>query len=108
MYDTLVDQHGDPNPRTSLSMQSVEHQGVLFDNFFVHSFGWGGDADNGLRVRLDKNHWFDFRGNFRRDQNHFDYNLLANPLNLSTSNPSVAGRVFLRQLCTTRRMTDVD
>ncbi len=109
MYDTLVDQHGGPRIlEQSLSMQSVEHQGMLFDNLFVHSFGWGGDADNGLRIRLDKNHWFDFRGNFRRDQNHFDYNLLSNPLNPSTSNPSVPAEFSPHAFATTRRMTDVD
>jgi hypothetical protein len=99
MYDTLVNLHGGPRMlEQGLSMQSIEHQGVLFDNFFVHSFGWGGDADNGLRVRIDKNHWFDFRGNFRRDQNYFDYNLLANPLNPSTSKSERSGGILTAQL----------
>lgn len=109
MYETLVDQHSGPRILDqSLSMQSIEHQGVLFDNFFVRSFGWGGDADNGLRVRLDKMHWYDFRGNFRRDQNHFDYNLLANPLNPATSNPSAPVAYSPHAFATTRRMTDLD
>jgi hypothetical protein len=109
MYETLVDQHGGPRMlEQSLSMQSIEHQGVLFDNFFIHSFGWGGDAENGLRLRVDKNHWFDLRGNFRRDQNRFDYNLLANPLNPPTSAPTIAVGFSPHSFATTRRMTDVD
>lgn len=109
MYETLVDQHSGPRVlEQSLSMQSIEHEGVLFDNFFVRSFGWGGDADNGLRVRLDKTRWYDFRGNFRRDQNHFDYNLLANPLNPATSSPALPVAFSPHAFATTRRMTDLD
>jgi hypothetical protein len=59
-------------------------------------------------VRLDKNHWFDFRGNFRRDQNRFDYNLLANPLNPASSNPSFPIAYSPHAYATTRRMTDLD
>ena len=55
MYDTLVNLHGGPRVlEQSLYMQSIEHEGVLIDNFFVRGFGWGEDANNGLRVRLDK------------------------------------------------------
>lgn len=52
MYDTLVDLHGGPRLfEQTLSMQSITHEGVVFDNAFVSSFGWGGDPDNALRAR---------------------------------------------------------
>ena len=34
-----------------------------------------------VRLRIEKNKWYNFVGLYRRDQNFFDYNLLANPLN---------------------------
>jgi hypothetical protein len=89
-------------------MQSTTHEGVVFDNAFVNSFGWSGDPDNGLTARFDKKNWYDFRANFRRDQNHFDYNLLASPLNPSTSNPNVPVRFSPHNFATTRRISDVD
>lgn len=52
MYDTLVDLHGGPRLfEQTLSMQSITHEDVVFDNAFVSSFGWGGDPDNALRAR---------------------------------------------------------
>src|ERR1700756_5157728 len=88
MYNSLVNLRTGPRLLDqSLSMQSQMHDGLLFDNLFINSFGWAGDPNNGLRARVDKNKWYDFRANFRRDQTDFDYNLLANPLNPSTSSP---------------------
>src|SRR5215471_19080232 len=82
MYDTLVNlRSGTRFLDQMLSMQSQEHDGLLFDNLFVTSFGWGGDPNNALRARIDKNKWYDFTAAFRRDQTDFDFNLLANPLN---------------------------
>ena len=90
MYDTLVNQQEGPRfLEQTLSMQSENHEGLLFDNLFIESFGWGGDPENALRARVDKSKWYDFRGSFRRDQNNFDYNLLANPINPPTSSPSI-------------------
>jgi hypothetical protein len=91
-----------------LSMQSATHDGVLFDDLFASSFGWGGDPSNAFRLRLDKNKWYDFRASFRRDQNRFDYNLLANPLNPPTSSPNVPILNTPHEFATNRRMTDVD
>jgi hypothetical protein len=34
-------------------MQSVDHQGLLFDNLYLNSVGWGGDPNNYLRLRAD-------------------------------------------------------
>lgn len=109
MYDTLVDLHQGPRLlEEDLSMQSQAHEGVLFDNLFISSFGWGGEPDNALRARADKDTWYNFQASFRRDQNFFDYDLLANPLNPPTSNPSVPILNSPHEFATTRRMTDVD
>jgi len=66
-----------------LSMQSISHQGMLFDNLYMSSFGFGGDPEGMARLRLQKNKWYNFTGLYRRDKNFFDYNLFANPLNLN-------------------------
>jgi len=109
MYNTLVDQRTGPRfLEQSLSMQSQNHDGLLVDNLFVNSFGWGGDPNNGLRMRMDKNKWYDFRANFRRDQQDFNYNLLANPLNPSTSSPNIPVTFSPHNFDTRRRMSDYD
>ena len=109
MYNSLVDLRTGPRfLEQSLSMQSQNHDGLLFDNLFVNSYGWGGDPNNGLRARIDKNKWYDFRGNFRRDQQDFDYNLLANPLNPSTSDPNLPVTFSPHNFGTRRRMSDYD
>jgi len=109
MYNSLVDLRTGPRfLDQSLSMQSQTHDGLLFDNLFINSFGWGGDPNNGLRARVDKNKWYDFRANFRRDQTDFDYNLLANPLNPPTSRPSIPATSSPHAFATRRRMSDFD
>jgi hypothetical protein len=109
MYNSLVDLQSGPRfLEQSLSMQSQAHEGGPFDNLFINSFGWGGDPNNGLRARVDKNHWYDFRANFRRAQTDFDYNLLANPLNPSTSSPSIPVTSSPHLFATRRRMSDFD
>jgi hypothetical protein len=109
MYDTLVNLQTGPRILTqSLSMHSTTHESLLFDNLFTSSFGWGGDPSNGLRFRIDKSKWYDFRANFMRDQNYFDYNLLANPLNPSTSSPYMPILFSPHSFETTRRMSNLD
>jgi hypothetical protein len=109
VYNTLVDLRGGPRLlEQSLSMQSQNHDGLLFDNLFIDSFGWGGDPNNALRARIDKSKWYDFSGAFRRDQTDFDYNLLANPLNPPTSTPSVPVTFSPHSFNTRRRMSDLD
>ena len=109
MYDTLVNLRTGPRfLEQSLSMQSKTHEGLLFNNLFINSFGWGGDPDNGLSARVDKDKWYDFRANFRRDQTDFNYNLLANPLNPSTSNPNIPVTSSPHSFGTRRRMSDFD
>jgi hypothetical protein len=109
MYDTLVNLQSGPRLLDeTISMQSITHQGVLFDNLYVSSFGWGGDPNNVLRARIDKNKWYNFVGSFRRDQNFSDFDLLANPLNPPTSTPSIPALNSPHLFDTTRRMSDVD
>jgi hypothetical protein len=109
MYGTLVNLRSGPRfLEQSLSMQSQNHDSLLFDNLFINSYGWGGDPNNGLRARVEKNSLYDFRANFRRDQTDFDYNLLANPLNPSTSNPNIPVTFSPHNFGTRRRMSDFD
>jgi len=109
MYDTLVDLHSGPRfLDETLSMQSQDHQGLLFDDLYINSSGWGGDPDNVLRARAEKNKWYNLQGSFRRDQNFFDYDLLANPLNPPTATPSIPVENSPHMFETRRRMSDVD
>jgi hypothetical protein len=109
MYDTLVNQQTGPRILDqTLTMQSVDHQGLLFDNLYLNSAGWGGDPNNYMRFRADKNKWYNFQSSFRRDQNFFDFDLLANPLNPPTSIPSIPILNSPHSFDTTRRMSDVD
>jgi opacity protein-like surface antigen len=129
MYNTFVNLHTGPRLlEQTLSLRSPGHSGVLFDDLYLNSFGWGGDPNNVARLRLKKNKAYNLVVNFRRDQNFFSYNLLANPLNPGTLNPSaavffapvtpsltpgLAANTFLvsnspHWFSSTRRMTDVD
>ena len=109
MYNTLVNLRTGPRLlEQSLSMQSQNHDSTLFDNLFLSSFGWAGDPNNALHLRLDKNKWYDFRYAFRRDQTDFDYNLLANPLNPPTSSPNLPVTFSPHFFSTRRRISDFD
>ena len=90
----------------TLDMRSLDHNGLLFDNLNFSNFGYGGDPNDVTRLRIDKNKWYDFRVLFRRDKNFWDYNLLANPLNPSTSVPSVGIATSPHALDLVRRMQD--
>ncbi len=108
VYDTYVNLQ--PGPRLfgqTLEMRSLHHQGLLFDDLFTTSFGYGGDPNNFTLLRVSKNKWYDFDGTFRRDRNVWDYNLLANPLNPTNSVPTViiTNSPHLKQL--SRNMTDL-
>ena len=109
MYDTLVNlQTGPRILDQTLSMHSVNHLGPLFDNFYLNSSGWGGDPNNYLRLRADKNKWYNLQSSFRRDQSFSDFDLLANPLNPPSSTPSIPSLNSPHLFDATRRMSDVD
>jgi hypothetical protein len=81
-YDTFMNlQQGPRLLDMTLEMRSLNHQGLVFDRLYLSNFGYGGDPNNVSRLRIGKNKWYDFDAIFRRDQNVWDYSLLANPLN---------------------------
>ncbi len=90
----------------TLDMRSLDHNGFLFDNLNFSNFGYGGDPNDVTRLRIDKNKWYDFRMQFRRDKNFWDYNLLANPLNPTVSTPSIGIATSPHALDLVRRMQD--
>ncbi len=105
VYDTFVDEKQGPRLLDqTLSMRSLDHNGILFDNLFLSTFGWGGDPENVGRLRISKNKWYNFNALFRRDHNFWDYNLLANPLN--PPNPFIQIENSPHEMLTTRRMYD--
>jgi len=109
VYDTFVNLQSGPRLyEQTLSMRSLNHQGLLFDNFYVSSFGYGGDPNNATRLRAYKNKWYDFSGSFRRDLNYWNYNLLANPLNPLNPAPfpTLIANNSLHLFDTVRRMSD--
>lgn len=107
MFDTFINQHEGPRfLDQTLSMHSLNNAGVLFDDLNVSSFGWGGEPENAGRIGVSKNKWYDFSFLFRRDQNFFDYDLLANPLNPPTSNPNLPVGFSPHEMQIRRRMYD--
>jgi len=82
MYDTLVNlQTGPRILEQSLNMRSLNHEGMIFDRLNMYSFGYGGNPNQVTRLSLSKDKWYDFGFMYRYDQNVWDYNVLANPLN---------------------------
>lgn len=106
-YDTFINQQQGPRLLSqSLSFRSPEQAGAVFDDLSVSSFGWGGDPENVARARISKYRWYDFTFLFRRDQNFFDYDLLANPLNPPTNTPNIPVLFSPHRFQTVRRMYD--
>ena len=90
MYNTIIGLHSGPRLfDQSLLIKPMANKKGLFDELYEQSFGWGGDPSNALRLRAAKHGLYDFRFSFRRYQNYFDYNLLANPLNPTSTNPAL-------------------
>jgi len=88
-YDTFVNLEQGPRLLDlSTEMNSLDHRGTLFDHFYFSNFGYGGDPNNVSRLRIKKNKWYAFDAMFRKDQNHWDYSLLSNPLNAPTLMPN--------------------
>lgn len=99
----------DSGPRLleqTLDMHSADHTGLLFDDLTLANYGYGGDPNNVTQLHIQKGTLYNFQGSFRRDKNFFDYNLLANPLNPSNSNPNVPILDSPHLIETTRRMMD--
>lgn len=108
-YDTFVDLNSGVRLFDyTVDMRSLDHNGLLFDNLNMSNFGYGGDPDDVTRLRVQKNKFYDFRLLFRRDKNFWDYNLLANPFNPSSSNPAIPIQNSPHALDLVRRMQDYD
>ncbi len=116
LFNTFVNlQQGPRLLEQTLSMRSLANTGVLFDNLYINSFGWGGDPNNVARVRVSKNKWYNFSGSFRRDQNYYDYNLLANPMNNPLTGAGTTSAILAlpvnfspHEMAVTRRMADLN
>jgi len=107
VFDTFVDLHQGPRLFDhTLQMRSLDHKGLLLDDLFLTSFGYGGDPNDLSLLRVSKNKWYNFRGSFRRDRNLWDYNLLANPLNPPNSSPYVPLTYSPHLMRLSRRMSD--
>jgi hypothetical protein len=107
VYDTFVNLNDGPRLLDyTLEMRSLNHQGSLFDNFYLSNFGYGGDPNNVTRLRAYKNKWYSLTGQFRRDLNFWDYDLLANPLNPTNTFVQVFNSPH--GFHTVRRMSDLN
>ena len=111
-WDTFVNLGTGPRLlEYTLDLHSPDHKGFLFDDLTFSNFGYGGDPNNLSRVRAQKGKIYSFNGGFRRDQNIFDYDLFANPLNptaAGSSNPIVPILNSPHEFLMTRRMSDAN
>jgi hypothetical protein len=82
MYDTLVNIHSGPRVLgQTLDLHALpDSKHFLFDTLSGFTTGIGGDPNTVALLRFSKGKGYDFRGQFRRDRQYFDYNLLGNPL----------------------------
>jgi hypothetical protein len=109
MWDTLVNLGSGPRLlEYTLEIHAPKHDGLLFDDLSLSNFGYGGDPDNVSRLNVLKGKLYNFNASFRRDQNIFDDDLLANPLNPAVSNPAVQINNSPHLTLLTRRMSDVN
>jgi len=108
-WDTFVNMGTGPRLlEYSMEIHSPTHSGFLFDDLTFSNFGYGGDPNNVSRVRAQKGKFYSLTGGFRRDQNIFDYNLFANPLNPTGSVPTIPIAHSPHEFLVTRRMSDLN
>ncbi len=81
MYDTMVDLESGPRVLGETfelhALPGTKH--TLVDSLSAFSNGFGGDPDNYARIDFYKGNLYQFSGNFFRDRQYFDYDLLGNP-----------------------------
>ncbi|HTX75598.1 MAG TPA: hypothetical protein VMD29_05270, partial [Terracidiphilus sp.] len=81
MYDTMVNLESGPRVLGETfelhALPGAKH--TLVDSLSAFSNGWGGDPDNYARINFFKGNLYEFSGNFFRDRQYFDYDLLGNP-----------------------------
>lgn len=109
VWDTFVNLGSGPRLlEYTLEVHAPRHDGVLFDDLTFTNFGYGGDPDDVSRLQVQKGTLYNLNASFRRDQNIFDYDLLANPLNPANSNPALIIGDSPHEMLLTRRMSDVN
>jgi hypothetical protein len=81
MYDTMVNIESGPRVLGETfelhALPGTKH--TLVDSLGAFSNGFGGDPDNYARIDFYKGNLYQFSGNFFRDRQYFDYDLLGNP-----------------------------
>jgi hypothetical protein len=81
MYDTMVNLESGPRVLGETfqlhALPGAKH--TLLDSLSAFSNGWGGDPDNFARIDFYKGNLYQVSGNFFRDRQYFDYDLLGNP-----------------------------
>ncbi|MBZ5515023.1 MAG: hypothetical protein LAN62_09310 [Acidobacteriia bacterium] len=108
VFDTFVNLHQGPRLLgQTLEMRPLTRGAGLFDNLYLTSFGYGGDPNNFSMLRVSKDKWYNFNATFRRDQNYWNYDLLANPLNPAGSNPTIPIIDSPHRMALVRRMSNV-
>jgi hypothetical protein len=111
MWSTMVNEGtGMRVLNESLDLHTVNPSKTpFFDRLSTASFGYGGEPNDVSYLKMSKGRLYDFSGNFRRDRNYFDYNLLANSL-LSTATAATPALIAepdsLHLFNTVRRNTD--
>ena len=109
LWDTFVNLGTGPRlMEYTLDMRSPNHTGKLFDDFSLSNFGYGGEPNLCKPVAFFKGSAYTFNGSFRRDQNIFDYDLFANPLNPATSTPNIPVLDSPHEFLLIRRMSDIN
>jgi hypothetical protein len=81
MYDTMVNLESGPRVLGETfqlhALPGAKH--TLVDSLSAFSNGWGGDPNDYARLDFYKGSLYEFSGNFFRDRQYFDYDLLGNP-----------------------------
>jgi hypothetical protein len=109
MWDTMVNLGSGPRLfEYSLQLQSPTHTGWLFDDLLFNNFGYGGDPNDFTRIRAQKGKIYSFNAAFRRDQNIFDYDLFANPLNPASPTLNIPIVNSPHEFLLVRRMSDAN
>jgi hypothetical protein len=109
MFNTLLNEQSGPRLfQQTLMIRPMPNSKAPFDNLYFESFGWGGDPSNAARLRVTKRGLYNLGVSFRRDKNYFDYDLLANPLNATstTTLPTILVDSSPHSMYLTRRMYD--
>jgi hypothetical protein len=82
MWATMVNQTAGARVLgQELHMHTLDpHKTPFYDTLNTSSYGYGGDPYDATYLTMNKGKWYDFAGNFRRDRQYFDYNLMVNSL----------------------------